>query len=239
MATKINMAGNMKQESPSPDDFLNLYRILQSHHRFSRGWPDGDWPVSGRFDPLRFEVILGTVLTQNTRWENVEMVLDSMAAKGLTTAGKILESGGDALEGAVRSSGFFRQKAAAISNICRLWESNGGIPSRDIDRKELISIPGIGPETADSILLYVLARPEFIADAYTRRLVERLEWHDSAPSYDACKKLFEDNLPPDTELFRKYHALIVLHARRFCRKKPLCDSCPLASAGICRFPEIR
>jgi len=239
MAMKINMAGNMKQESPSPDDFLNLYRILQSHHRFSRGWPDGDWPVTGRFNPPRFEVILGAILTQNTRWENVEMVLETMSATGLTTAGEIRKSGRSALEQAVRSSGFFRQKAAVLDNLCRLWESNGGIPSRDIDRKELISIPGIGPETADSILLYVLYRTEFIADSYTRRLVERLGWYAPSPGYDACKKLFEDNLPPETELFRKYHALIVLHARRFCRKKPLCDSCPLASAGICRFPEIR
>ncbi len=214
---------------------MGIYNLLADHHEFSSGWPEGDWPVTGRFTPSRFEVILGAVLTQNTRWENVEMALAAMVKKGLTSAGKIVRAEITAIEDAVRSSGFFRQKASVLQHICRLWESTGGIPPIDITRNELLDIPRIGPETADSILLYALNRPEFIADNYTRRLVERLGMSGASPDYYSVKRLFEGSLPQDPTLFKKYHALIVQHARKYCRKTPLCPGCPLKVSGKCRF----
>ncbi len=214
---------------------IRLFPALQSHYDFDRGWPGGDWPVTGRFIPPRFEVIVGAVLTQNTKWENVEMALAFMVEQGLTSAGEIARSEITSLEAAVRCSGFYRQKASALKNLCRLWKAGKGIPPSDITRKELLGITRIGAETADSILLYALGRPEFIADAYTRRLSLRLGFFTSPPDYQAVKGIFEQALPREVTLFRQLHALIVQHAKKFCRRRPVCPGCPLRISGDCRW----
>lgn len=205
---------------------MELFPALEAYYEFDSGWPGGGWPVSGRFNPARFEVIVGAVLTQNTRWENVEMALGVMVEQGLTSAGDIAHSKINAVETAVRSSGFFRQKASTLIEICRLWESTMGIPPADITREELLGITRIGPETADSVLLFALHRPEFIADTYTRRLVSRLGFFSSPPDYQSVKTLFEKYLPNEVPLFQKLHALIVQHAKKFCRRNPVCEGCP-------------
>lgn len=215
-----------------------LFPVLNASYEFDRGWPGGDWPVTGRFHPPRFEVIIGAVLTQNTRWENVEMALDSMVAKGLTSAEEILRTEAGYVEDAIKSSGFFRQKAAVLINLCRMWESSLGLPPDGFSRRELLDISRIGPETADSILLYALNQPEFIADAYTRRLVFRLGIFRCPPEYQTVKAVFEQNLPGEVLVYRQLHALIVLHAKKQCRKKPVCADCPLRITGDCRWPLV-
>ncbi len=215
---------------------MRLFHTLKDFYEFDSGWPGGDWPVTGRFDPPRFEVILGSILTQNTRWENVEMALGAMAERGLTSAERIVHSGNAAVETAIRSSGFFRRKTETLMEICRLWEYTMGLPPLDIRRDELLAINRIGPETADSILLYALSRPEFIADAYTRRLVLRLGFFASPPDYQPVKLFFEGFLDREVSLFRKFHALIVQHARKYCRRNPVCTGCPLQISQECLFP---
>jgi endonuclease-3 related protein len=233
-----NIRGSKGKERCTGKLIKRLFPVLSSRYEFDSGWPGGDWPVTGRFHPPRFEIIIGSLLTQNTRWENVEMALASMAAKELTSAGDILRAETGCVEDAIRSSGFFRQKAAALINICRLWESNLGIPPDDCPRKELLEISRIGPETADSIILYALGRPEFIADTYTRRLVFRLGIFDDLPDYQTVKAVFEQNLPREIPVYRQLHALIVLHAKKHCRKKPFCNDCPFRIAGDCRWPLV-
>ena len=219
------------------DRLLAIYQSLEEYYEFNQGWPGGDWPVTGRFTPHRFEVIVGSILTQNTRWENVEMALGIMDQQGLTSAGAIARSEKETVEAAIRSSGFFRMKTDALTGVCILWASTGGIPPDHVSRNELLMVNRIGPETADSILLYALERTEFIADAYTRRLVSRLGCFNPPFDYKSVKILFEENLPAELRLFRRFHALIVQHAKRHCRSQPLCRDCPLRISGKCGFPE--
>ncbi len=214
---------------------MRLFQALQDHYDFDRGWPGGEWPINGRFNPSRFEIIVGAVLTQNTKWENVEMALSAMVERGLTSAGEIVRAETASLEAAVRCSGFYRQKASALQNLCRLWEDGMGMPPAGITRSELLEITRIGPETADSILLYALGRPEFIADAYTRRLAFRLGYFCSPPDYTAVKAIFEQWLPQEVPLFQKFHALIVQHVKKFCRIRPVCSGCPLRVSGGCHW----
>lgn len=228
----------LEKDGSARERIRRLFPVLEAYYEYDHGWPGGDWPVTGRFHPPRFEVIIGSVLTQNTRWENVEPALDSMVEKGLTSAGSIARAEVGYVEDAIRSSGFFRLKAAALSNLCRLWESTMGIPPEGFSRQDLLKISRIGPETADSILLYALGRPEFIADAYTRRLVFRLGIFSSPPDYRTVKSLFERSLPGEVPVFRQLHALIVLHARQHCRKKPVCSGCPLSITGDCQWAGV-
>lgn len=225
--------------SSDRDRLLGIYQALEEHYEFDQGWPGGDWPVTGRFTPHRFEVIVGSILAQNTRWENVEMALGIMAQQGLTSAGAIARSEKEAVEAAIRSSGFFRMKADALKGVCILWASTGGIPPENVSRKDLLLIDRIGPETADSMLLYALERTEFIADAYTRRLVSRLGCFDPPFDYQSVKILFEDALPAELRLYRNFHALIVQHAKMHCLRKPLCRDCPLRISCKCGFLENR
>lgn len=232
---------NQSEFKKIPDDSRldDLYQALSEYYEFEKGWPEGNWPITGRFNPPGFEVIVGAILTQNTRWENVETALAMMVEKGLTTAEAVLSAPADLLENAIRSSGFFRQKSAALTGVCRLWKQGRGVPPPGISRSELLKLDRIGPETADSILLYALDRTEFIADAYTRRLVFRLGSFPPPFSYQAVKDLFEEALPPRLDYYRRFHALIVQHGKRHCRSKPLCRGCPLRIRGICRFSEKR
>lgn len=201
-----------------------LFERLHRNLSFDSGWPDGHWPIRWAFRPDGFEIAVGSVLTQNTRWQNVERALEGLATASLTDPDAILSAGGR-LEEVIRPAGFFRRKSATLRGLSGLWRRTG---HRIPGRADLMAVPGIGPETADAICLFAAHRPEFIADAYARRLVVRLGLLTAEEAtYEAVKALFETQLEADARLFCTFHALIVQHGKRYCRKNPVCRECPL------------
>ena len=206
---------------------IAIYLTLKRVYPFPAGWPGGDWPVSGKFHPLRFEVVAGAVLTQNVSWNNVEKALERMVQESLVDAEAINLCPVPQLEAAIRSSGFFRQKAQRLKTMARFIVDHPGDFYRQAQRESLLAIKGIGPETADSILLYACDQPHFVIDAYTRRIFERFGVLDEKATYDAIQDIFQSQLPVDVSLYKRFHALIVEHAKRTCKKVPLCGECVL------------
>lgn len=191
--------------------------------------PQRWWPVTLGGGP--FEVCAGAILTQNTAWTNVEKALRNL--DGLLTARKVASSGAARLARLVRPSGYYNQKAARLGGfakyVCRKY---GGDVSKLLAkplgeaREELLSLKGIGPETADSMLLYGGGRRTFVVDAYTLRLASRMGWKRAA-DYTSAKEFFESTLPRSAKLYNEFHALIVALCKYHCRKRPLCGQCPL------------
>lgn len=206
---------------------LEIYQALQDSYVFSGGWPQGKWPLSRRFNPHRLEVVVGAILTQNTNWKNVERALGELIRQGLLDAGAIAACALSRLERAVRSSGFYRQKARRLKETAGFMVAFPGNFYRNVRREQLLSINGIGPETADSILLYACHRPHFVVDAYTRRVFTRYGLLKERASYAEIQKFFQSRLPRDVDLYQRYHALIVEHAKQTCKKLPLCGQCVL------------
>jgi endonuclease-3 related protein len=199
--------------------------------------PQGWWPVGGTYFPSRvdpFEITVGAVLTQNVSWSNAARALEALRERGWLEPRRMIRVGAERLAPIIRSSGYYNQKAGRLIEICRfhldLMERDAP-PTRD----ELLKIRGIGPETADSILLYAYGKPLFVIDAYTKRLCTRTGMAPEHAAYHDLQQLFMNNLPPDSELFSEYHALIVRHAKESCRKKPLCEHCSLRRGGLCSF----
>lgn len=213
--------------SVSQSQILSVLRRLDQAFPLPPGWPDGDWPVSGAFEPERFEVVLGAILTQNTDWRNVEKALERLAKRGLAAVEPIAACTAEDLEDAVRPAGYFRQKSRYIKEVAAFIRRYPGEFFRDVTREELLSIRGIGPETADSILLYACQRPHFVVDTYTRRVFSRYGWLSESVRYEEMKEFFESRLPVDLALYKRSHALIVEQAKQVCRKKPLCEDCVL------------
>lgn len=188
-------------------------------------------------------MMVGAILTQNTSWRNAERAIASMRSKIPLEPDALLGLPLADLQDAVRPSGYYRQKADRLRGLCRflLDEFDGSIhrmralPTSRL-REMLLALRGIGPETADSILLYALNRPAFVVDAYTERLLGRLGLLDGRRAYAFIQGLFTDNLPADPVMYGEYHALIVAHAKERCRKRdPLCGGCGLED--ICPFPQ--
>lgn len=196
-----------------------------------RGYHPGIYHVpAGRAE--RLEVVVGAVLTQNTSWRNAESALGQVAARGLMNRRRLLACPERELADAIRSSGYFNQKARKLRLVVEALPTVG-VPPR---RGELMDVWGVGPETADSILLYAYHVPTFVVDAYTRRLAARLGWVEGRESYDALQGMFAAQLPRDAALYGEYHALIVRHAKEHCRARPRCAACPLLGApcrGVC------
>lgn len=183
-----------------------------------------------------FEICAGAILTQNTAWTNVEKALAALHKRGLMSAAGMAACPLPRLEAAIRSSGYYRQKARRLKYFCRrvLAEHPEGLRAwfaaagKDPLREELLSYKGVGPETADSIVLYAAGKPSFVIDAYTRRLGERSGLARGL-SYAGWKALFEAALPPDVKVYNEYHALLVRLGKDLCKKsKPPCAACPLA-----------
>ncbi len=219
----------------------------------AQGW----WPVGTRPDrppvyrpgvyvPTEpeevWEIACGAVLTQNTSWKNVTKALQALARRGVTEPGALLQIPESKLASIIRSSGYFRQKARRLRTLAAWFESTRWQSlATDELRLSLLGLSGIGPETADSILLYAFGRPVFVVDAYTRRLTLRLglfpgkEPHEGAGrgeiKYDDVKRLFERFLLPSVPLYNEYHALIVKLATSVCTKSPRCERCALS--GLC------
>jgi endonuclease-3 related protein len=195
-----------------------------------------------RFGPLNwwpaetpFEVCVGAILTQNTAWINVEKAIGALKQAGIMTAEALQRIDPGQLAGLVRPAGYFNVKSRRLKDFTA-WlflKHQGSLDCmfagdwREL-RTELLQARGIGPETADSILLYAGNKPSFVVDAYTRRLFLRLGLLAEGAGYDHIRDLFMSGLPEDVLLFNEYHALIVQQCKRFCRSKPLCSSgCPL------------
>jgi len=194
---------------------------------FAAYGPQHWWPANSPF-----EVMVGAILTQNTNWKNVEMAIGNMKTANMLDAEKIAKCNEVKLGELIRSSGFFNQKARRLKSFCRFYLDQGGntgLKQLDDPRKALLALKGIGPETADSILLYALDVPIFVVDAYTKRIFSRLGMIPTNASYTEVQELFHDHLEADVSLFNEYHALIVNHAKHHCRIKPVCTACPLLS----------
>jgi endonuclease-3 related protein len=190
------------------------------------------WPAQ-----TPFEVIVGAILTQSTAWGNVERAIANLRAARLLTPSTMLGISTPRLAALVRPSGYFRQKAKKLKAFVRfLQDGYGGslqrlflTPTLEL-REKLLSVHGIGPETADSILLYAGNHPVFVVDAYTHRIFGRHGITDGKPDYERVRALIETSIPTKPELFNEFHALIVNIGKNWCRKStPRCEECPLRS----------
>jgi endonuclease-3 related protein len=181
--------------------------------------------------------MVGAVLTQNTAWGNVEKAITNFDGKLSPEA--VLSADIADLTETIRPAGFFNQKAAYLKAMTE-WYRKYGFDVPTVRRKplakvrdELLSTKGVGRETADSILLYAFGFPTFVVDAYTNRLCGRYPI-EAGKSYESVKAYFEGNVERSEEVYNNFHALIVINAKEHCRKKPLCDGCPLGkTCGRC------
>ncbi len=203
---------------------LLIYNKLYSHFGPQHWWP-GETP---------FEVAVGAVLTQNTNWGNVEKAIDNLKREGKLNASAIHKITTESLAALIKPAGYFNVKAKRLKHfVSFLMKDYGGSMSRMKDaklpsiREDLLRVNGIGPETADSIILYALEKPVFVIDAYTKRVLSRHNILDHGSSYETFQQLFHLNLGRDVQLYNEYHALIVRLAKEFCRTKPVCTGCPL------------
>ena len=222
-----------------------LYKILIKKFGNQNWWPiDLNYHLKNKSDP-RFEIIIGTILTQNTAWLNVEKSLLLLKKANILDLKKIINTNIEDLQEKIKSSGFYKQKAKRIKNLSKYLQEkyNGDLDKffdRDfyIIRNELLSFEGIGPETADSILLYAGNKPTFVIDSYTKRICNRIPIK-TIISYDSIKKYFENNLKRIyqkddlVKVYKEYHALIVLLCKKYCKKKPECEKCIIKN--ICAF----
>ncbi len=188
------------------------------------------WPAQ-----TRLEVILGAILTQNTAWRNAALAIRELRRAGLLNLRKLEKASRGEIESSIRSAGFFRQKAVTIRNLVHwLREAHQGslreLFSRPPDelRQGLLNIRGLGPETADAILLYAGRHPFFVADAYTRRILARHALVAPRASYSEVQAFLHRHMPREQALFNEFHALLVEVGKRHCRREmPWCEACPL------------
>ena len=190
--------------------------------------PQQWWPGESRF-----EVMVGAVLTQNTAWRNVERAIGNLKAAAALTPNAIVDLPQADLATLIRPAGYFNVKARRLQAFCRFLLESGGeealaeLPT-DALRRDLLRVHGVGPETADDILLYAFARPVFVIDAYTRRLLRRLGMARGDEGYEVLRLGIEQRLGPQTPLFNELHALVVHHAKVTCGVRPRCMGCCLA-----------
>lgn len=215
---------------------LEIYRTLLDTYG-PRGW----WPGEGPF-----EVMVGAILTQNTAWRNVERALGNLKNAGVLSPAGLRTLPPERLEQLLRPAGYFRVKARRLRALLDyLHQKHGDDPASlargDLEtlRRELLGVHGVGPETADSILLYAAGHPTFVVDAYTRRLLGRLGLVPEKADYEEVRALFMAHLPHDPALFNEYHALIVHHGKERCRRRePRCEQCPLLERCVHRSNRV-
>jgi endonuclease-3 related protein len=207
-----------------------MNKIIEIYHKLYRAFgPQHWWPGDSPF-----EIAVGAILTQNTNWANVEKAIASLKNKRALSAKGIHEMKTEKLALFIRPAGYFNVKARRLKAFIHFLindyhGSMGRMKNENLDtlRTKLLNVHGIGPETADSILLYALDNPVFVIDAYTKRALSRHSVINHDENYERIQDLFHETLKRDTELFNEYHALFVRLGKTYCRKKPLCDGCPL------------
>ncbi len=207
-----------------------IYRVLRSHYGHQHWWP-GDTP---------FEIILGAILTQSCSWSNVEKAIMNIKHVRALSPKTLIAMPLSRLASLVRPSGYFNQKAKKIRAFLSFFSAQYGSSIARMKKKrlaplreELLSIWGVGKETADSILCYALSKPALVIDAYTRRLFHRLGHTAEDASYDELQDYLTARLPRSTALYNDFHAQVVIHCKDVCRTKPKCDRCTLSK--ICRW----
>jgi len=208
---------------------LKTYQILYKAFGPQHWWP-GDTP---------FEIAIGAILTQNTNWGNVEKAISNLKMHHLLSAKAMHEMPVKKLSELIRPAGYFNVKAGRLKHFINFLMNyyHGSMKrmrNEDVDslRGKLISVHGIGTETADSILLYALEKPVFVIDAYTKRVLSRHKMLEDTRSYDEFQKLFHSSLKKDVQLFNEYHALFVRVGKTYCKRTiPSCSECPLKENG--------
>jgi endonuclease-3 related protein len=219
---------------------IETYRALRGAYGPQRWWPvtePGELEpayTGGPRTPVQvFEVAAGAVLTQNTAWKNAAAAIVNLNRAGKLDPAAISEIDERELAGMIRSSGYYNQKARRLKALAAFFAGAG-----EVTREALLELDGIGPETADSIMLYAFGKPYFVVDAYTRRIFGRIGVLAGGERYEDIREMFEAGLPRRVSLYREYHALIVEHGKRSCRRIPLCDGCVLSgrcAGGTSRF----
>ena len=206
------------------EQLTKIYQLLFEHFGPQHWWPG----------QTRFEIITGAILTQNTNWTNVEKAIANLKSADLLTPKKLYYLDSSKLAELIRPAGYFNIKAKRLKSFLDwLFENyNGRLQnleelSTDQLREQLLSIKGIGRETADSILLYAFDREVFVVDAYTARIFARHGLIEQDSVYEQIRDLFQSNLPADIKLFNEYHALLVRLGKEFCRPRARCSDCPL------------
>ena len=209
---------------------LGIYHRLLAHFGPQHWWPA----------PEPFEVIVGAILTQSAAWGNVEKAIANLRAAGALSPRALRRLSLSKLATLVHPCGYYNAKALKLRSFA-FWLGNhynddlSKLFANDTEdlRQQLLSVHGIGQETADSIILYAAGKPIFVIDAYTRRIISRLGLAPEKESYSAYQTFFMEHLPPDTQLFNEYHALLVCLAKNVCRRRPLCHQCCLSD--VCQF----
>ncbi len=209
---------------------LEIYRRLDAAYGDQRWWP-GETP---------FEVAVGAILTQNTAWPNVEKAIANLREAGLLEPAKLAALPAPAVAPLIKPAGYYNVKAGRLRRFLDfLFREYAGdvaaMAQEDLAavRPKLLAVRGIGPETADSILLYACGLPTFVVDAYTYRILSRHGLAGDDATYDELKELFESNLEADVQLYNQYHALLVRAGRERCRRRePLCEGCPLEGLNV-------
>lgn len=196
----------------------NIYDILFRKYGKQNWWPC----ISNK----KFEIVIGTILTQNTSWTNVEKAIVNLKRENLLDAKKIINVDVKKLANLIKPSGYYNQKAERLKIVSEFFLSN-----KNPSREELLNLKGVGKETADSILLYAYNKPYFVIDAYTKRIFNRLGF--DLNDYDDFQELFHKNLEKDHRLYNEFHALILRLAKENCKVKPVCENCCLKKK--CKF----
>lgn len=205
-------------------DLQQVYNTLFDYYG-----PQYWWPADSND-----EIIIGAILTQNTNWKNVELAINNLKNENSCSLEDIKKISDDLLSELIKPSGFYNIKCKRLKDTASaLCDLNGvEFPDRDL-RNFILSIKGIGPETADSILLYAYKKPFFVIDAYTKRLLNRLDNQLNYHTYQDYQNFIMSHLEKDCQLFNEFHALIVVNAKNACRVKPKCNICPLVK--LCNF----
>ncbi len=223
-------------------NLISIYENLYLRFGAQKWWPsalEGETiPTYHGREPnnkMRFEIAVGAILTQNTSWTNVVKAITNLNRSCLMSPEKILSMGSETICNKIKSSGYYNQKYKKLVCLANWWlekfdeVSIGASDSFYIQtiRNSLLSINGIGPETADSILLYAFDIPSFVIDAYTKRILARHYAIDPNIKYENLRSMFMKELPNDVMLFKEYHALFVQLGKEFCRKSVCLEGCPL------------
>jgi len=209
---------------------IDIYRRLFDRFDHQHWWPAEE----------PFEVIVGAILTQSAAWGNVEKAINNLKRAGALSPGKLRRLSLSRLAGLIHPCGYYNAKALKLKSFA-FWLGNhydddlNRLFASDTDelRQQLLSVHGIGQETADSILLYAADKPVFVVDAYTRRIFNRIGLTPAKDSYAGYQAFFMDNLPADAKLFNEYHALLVRLGKEVCRRRPVCSQCCLSD--ICQL----